>query len=93
MVPYRTAREAIGDLLPGTPEPGEVAEGTYADLLAEVPPGHNYLWHTERYGGRAVFTWRSRYWTFLLRLDPGRPSTTLQAQPGPWGGGHSTGRT
>ena len=41
---------------------------------------------TERYGGRNAFEWRSRYWTFLLRLDPERPSTTLQAQPGPWVG-------
>lgn len=84
--PYVTARNAIGSLLSGPSEPGEIAEGTFADLLAEVPPGQNYLWHTERYGGRDVFTWRSRYWTFLLRLDPGRPSSTLQAQPGPWVG-------
>ena len=84
--PYVTAGEAIGPLLPGRPEPGEVAEGTYADLLAEVPPGQNYLWHTSRYDGRSVFKWRSRFWTFLLRLDPDRPATTLQAQPGPWVG-------
>lgn len=84
--PYVTASEAIGPLLPGTAEPGEVVEGTYAELLAEVPAGQNYLWHTPRYGGRNVFKWRSRYWTFLLRLDPDRPSTTLQAQPGPWVG-------
>lgn len=84
--PYVTAAEALGPLLPGQTEPGELAEGTFADLLAEVPPGQNYLWHTERYGGRNVFKWRSRYWTFLLRLDPDRPSSTLQAQPGPWVG-------
>ena len=84
--PYVTAMEAIGSLMRGLPEAGEVVEGTYAELLAEIPPGQNYLWHTERYGGRNVFKWRSRYWTFLLRLDPERPSTTLQAQPGPWVG-------
>jgi DNA (cytosine-5)-methyltransferase 1 len=84
--PFVTCREAIGDLLPGVPEAGEVAEGEYAELAAEVPPGQNYLWHTDRYGGRPVFRWRSRYWTFLLRLDPDRPATTLQAQPGPWVG-------
>ena len=84
--PYVTAGSAIGSLLSDASEPGEIVEGTYADLLAEIPPGHNYLWHTERYGGRDVFKWRSRYWTFLLRLDPGRPSSTLQAQPGPWVG-------
>lgn len=85
-LPFITAEEAIGDLLPGQPEPGEVVEGEFADLAAEVPHGQNYLWHTDRYGGRPVFRWRSRYWTFLLRLDPHRPATTLQAQPGPWVG-------
>jgi DNA (cytosine-5)-methyltransferase 1 len=85
-LPFVTAADAIGDLLPGTPEPGEIVEGEYAELAAEVPPGQNYLWHTDRYGGRPLFKWRSRYWTFLLRLDPDRPATTLQAQPGPWVG-------
>ncbi|WP_130865279.1 DNA cytosine methyltransferase [Acidipropionibacterium timonense] len=64
----------------------DIVDGTYGQLAAEIPPGQNYLWHTERYGGRNHFAWRSRYWTFLLRLDPDRPSTTLQAQPGPWVG-------
>lgn len=64
----------------------EIVDGQYGQLAAEVPPGQNYLWHTERYDGRNYFEWRSRYWTFLLRLDPNRPSTTLQAQPGPWVG-------
>ena len=30
-----------------------------------------------------IFEWRSRYWSFLLKLDPDRPSPTIQAQPGP----------
>lgn len=85
-LPFVTAGEAIGHLLPGIPQPGEIAEGTFADLAASVPPGENYLWHTERGGGEPRFVWRSRYWTFLLRLSPDRPSTTLQAQPGPWVG-------
>ena len=25
------------------------------------------------------FTWRSRYWSFLLKLDPGSPSSTVPA--------------
>jgi DNA (cytosine-5)-methyltransferase 1 len=85
-LPYVTTRQALSDLLPGTPEGEEVVEGEFAELAAEVPPGQNYLWHTPRYEGRNFFKWRSRYWTFLLRLDPDRPSTTLQAQPGPWVG-------
>ena len=86
LAPYVTARAAIGNLLPGESEEGEVAEGTYADHLVEIPPGENYLWHTERGGGRNEWPWRSRYWTFLLKLDPDRPATTIQAQPGPWVG-------
>lgn len=80
-----TAAEAF-EGLPDVPEPGEVVRGRWADLAAEIPPGENYLWHTERKGGRNVFKWRSRYWTFLLRLAPDRPSSTIQAQPGPWVG-------
>jgi DNA (cytosine-5)-methyltransferase 1 len=86
-LPYVTAGQVLKDLLPGEPEPGEVVQGQYADLAASVPPGQNYLWHSERGGsGAPVFKWRSRYWTFLLRLDPDRPATTVQAQPGPWVG-------
>lgn len=85
-IPFVTAHDAIADLLAGEAEPEEVVDGEFGDLAADVPPGYNYLWHTDRYGGQNVFKWRSRYWTFLLRLEPGRPSTTIQAQPGPWVG-------
>lgn len=86
-LPHVTAGQAF-EGLPRLAEAAddEIVEGQYGELAAEVPPGQNYLWHTSRYGGRDVFEWRSRYWTFLLRLDPDRPSTTLQAQPGPWVG-------
>ncbi len=84
-LPYVTASQAFLGL-PELPEPDELAEGEFAELLAEIPPGQNYLWHTERLGGRDVFKWRTRYWTFLLRLHPDRPSSTIQAQPGPWVG-------
>lgn len=86
LAPFVTAKEAIGDLLPGEPEDREVVEGRWGALAASVPPGENYLWHTERGGGEDVWKWRSRFWTFLLRLDPDRPATTIQAQPGPWVG-------
>ncbi|MFD7313790.1 DNA cytosine methyltransferase [Streptomyces sp. NPDC059883] len=85
-LPFVGVKEALEGLAECAPEPGELAEGTFGELAAEVPPGQNYLWHTDRYGGRNEFRWRSRYWTFLLRADPDRPSTTLQAQPGPWVG-------
>lgn len=86
LLPFVASGEVLRPLLPGSPEAGEVVEGEFAELAAEVPPGQNYLWHTDRYDGRPFFKWRSRYWTFLLRLDPERPATTIQAQPGPWVG-------
>lgn len=84
-LPHITSRQAFNGLT-STPESDELVEGKYGELAAEVPPGQNYLWHTDRYGGRDEFRWRSRYWTFLLRLNPDKPSSTLQAQPGPYVG-------
>jgi DNA (cytosine-5)-methyltransferase 1 len=85
LVPHVTSAQAFEGLNQGLIE-DEFVAGQYGDLAAEVPPGQNYLWHTDRYEGRDVFKWRSRYWTFLLRLDPNRPSSTIQAQPGPYVG-------
>ncbi|NQX28306.1 DNA cytosine methyltransferase [Microbacteriaceae bacterium VKM Ac-2854] len=85
-IPHVTAAEAFRGLPLSLALDDEIVEGEYGELAAEVPPGQNYLWHTSRYGGRDRFEWRSRYWTFLLRLDPNRPSSTVQAQPGPWVG-------
>lgn len=80
-----TAGQALAGL-DSSPEEEELVEGQWGEIAAEVPPGENYLWHTDRKGGRDVFKWRTRYWTFLLRLSPNRPSSTIQAQPGPWVG-------
>lgn len=86
-LPHVTAGEAFADLPTlAIASDDEIVDGRYGSLAAEIPPGQNYLWHTDRYGGRNVFEWRSRYWTFLLRLDPNRPASTVQAQPGPWVG-------
>ena len=50
------------------------------DLLVNIPPGDNYLYYTEKRGyTNPIFKWKSRYWTFLLKLTPNRPSWTLQA--------------
>lgn len=84
-LPHVTAQQAFAGLAT-TPEKGELLEGKYGELAAEIPGGQNYLWHTSRYGGRDEFEWRSRYWTFLLRLAADKPSSTLQAQPGPYVG-------
>ncbi len=57
--------------------------GKWAELLASIPEGSNYLYHTDRGGGLPLFGWRRRYWSFLLKLAKSRPSWTIQAQPGP----------
>jgi DNA (cytosine-5)-methyltransferase 1 len=67
--------------------------GQYATLLPSIPEGRNYLWHTpegiERWSnnGRspddAIFGWRTRYWSFLLKLAKNLPSWTISATPGP----------
>ena len=84
-----TTKQAIGDLAQRRTlaEPEEIVTGTFAHLLPEVPPGDNYLYFTEKRGHpEPLFKWRSRYWNFLLKLDPDQPSPTIQAQPGPWVG-------
>lgn len=54
--------------------------GKHWKLLREVPPGNNYLFFTEKRGYKnPIFKWKSRYWTFLLKLTPNRPSWTIQA--------------
>lgn len=55
-------------------------------LLPTIPEGQNYIWHTRRGGGRPLFGYRTRYWTFLLKLAKNRPSWTISAQPGPFTG-------
>jgi len=79
--PCRTAWDAIGDL-ENPEDPSLAAKGIWGDLLPSIPEGHNYLWHTERGGGLPLFGWRTRYWSFLLKLKKNAPSWTIQAQPG-----------
>jgi DNA (cytosine-5)-methyltransferase 1 len=78
-----TAGEAIGDL--DTDEnaghDGHFAGGKHHDLLEAIPPGNNYLYYTaERGYPEPKFKWRSRYWSFLLKLSPDLPSWTIQAR-------------
>ena len=74
------AWDAIGRLSIADPP---VAVGKWADLLPSIPEGENYLWHTSRGGGRPLFGYRTRYWSFLLKLAKDMPAWTLPAQPGP----------
>lgn len=84
--PHVTAGEALRTLRT-KPEREETVNGKYGHLLPDIPAGGNYLFYTEHEGHpKPLFEWRSRYWTFLLKLDPKRPAPTLQGQPGPYVG-------
>jgi DNA (cytosine-5)-methyltransferase 1 len=86
LLPHVTAREAFRGLR-ARPEPTEEVNGKYGHLLPDIPPGRNYLHFTAHEGHpEPLFKWRSRYWTFLLKLDPDRPASTIQGQPGPYVG-------
>lgn len=83
LAPHVTTGEALAGL-DSAPEPEETVGGQFGSLLANIPPGDNYLYYTARRGHPdPKFEWRSRYWSFLLKLDPERPAPTIQAQPGP----------
>lgn len=84
--PYLTSWDAIGDLDYSGWPPELDPKGRWADLLPSIPEGQNYLWHTPRNqenGGVPLFGWRTRYWSFLLKLAKDRPAWTIQAAPGP----------
>ncbi len=83
LLPYTTAWDAIGDLEFVENCKSIGLKGKWADLIPTIPEGHNYMWHTARGGGLPIFGWRTRYWSFLLKLQKSRPSWTLQASPGP----------
>lgn len=83
LLPWRTAGEAIGDLDTegNATDSGHFAGGKHHALLAQVPPGDNYLFFTKERGfANPPFRWRSRYWSFLLKLSPDRPAWTIQAR-------------
>lgn len=78
---YVTTWEAIGEI-PDDKTQNLKVGGKWAELLPTIPEGENYLWHTDRKGGLPLFGWRTRYWSFLLKLSKRMPSWTIQAQPG-----------
>ncbi|EQD62120.1 DNA cytosine-5 -methyltransferase, partial [mine drainage metagenome] len=55
--------------------------GKWAGLLPSIPEGSNYLYHTPEGDGAELFGYRTRYWSFLLKLAKEKPSWTLPAQP------------
>lgn len=79
--PWATAGEALSDLDTDDDDAGHKAGGKHHDLLKLVPPGDNYLYFTAKRGHPSpLFEWRSRYWSFLLKLSPSMPSWTIQAR-------------
>lgn len=76
-----TAWEAIGDLANCVDE--YPSGGTWAGLLPSIPEGGNYQYLTARGGGPELFGYRTRYWSFLLKLARDQPSWTIPASPGP----------
>ena len=81
--PFRTAWDALGDLDSDEWDRALDPRGKWAGLLKSIPEGMNYLWHTPRGGGEPLFGWRTRFWSFLLKLSKHKPSWTIQAEPGP----------
>lgn len=79
---HRTAWDALGQTAPATsPAPA----GKYADLLPCIPEGNNYQYLTARGAGEdfELFGYRTKFWSFLLKLAKDAPSWTLPASPGP----------
>jgi DNA (cytosine-5)-methyltransferase 1 len=79
--PWVTCGDILSDIDYNLPEDSKMIAGSkHKDLLKLVPPGENYLFFTkERNYSKPIFKWRSRYWSFLLKLSPDRPSWTIQA--------------
>ena len=74
------AWDALRDVCPKrVPKPS----GRFARLLVSVPEGQNYQYFTERGAGPALFGYRRRYWSFLLKLAKAEPAWTVPANPGP----------
>jgi len=80
---FVSVREVIGDLDDHlVHDGGKSIGGKHGHLVNKIPPGMNYIFYTREYSKKQVlFGDRSKFWTFLLKLDPNEPSTTIQAQP------------
>lgn len=80
-LPWVTCGDVISDFDYITEKEKKQRPGLkHYELLTQIPPGDNYLFFTEKRGHpNPQFKWKSRYWTFLLKLSPNRPSWTIQA--------------
>jgi DNA (cytosine-5)-methyltransferase 1 len=61
--------------------------GKYDHLLADIPPGMNYLFYTPEMGHpEPKFAWRSKFSDFLYKADPALPVKTIVASMGRYSG-------
>lgn len=68
-------------------EEGEVIEGRWSEYLPDIPPGMNYKALTSWAGYKnPIFEAETKFWNFLLKLHPDKPSWTIASSPGPWVG-------
>jgi DNA (cytosine-5)-methyltransferase 1 len=66
-------------------EEGEIIEGRWSEYIPDIPPGMNYKALTSWAGYKnPIFEAETRFWNFLLKLSPDRPSWTIASNPGPW---------
>jgi DNA (cytosine-5)-methyltransferase 1 len=79
--PWTTCKDVLSDFDFITEEENKQKPGSKDfELLKGIPAGDNYLFYTDKRGhSNPLFKWKSRYWTFLLKLTPDRPSWTIQA--------------
>ncbi len=83
LLPFKTSGDAFLNLPSDHWRDEELCVGgKWSDLLPCIPPGSNYQHFTSKGGGADIFEYRTRYWTFLLKLSPKEPSWTIQASPG-----------
>ena len=83
LLPWVCAGDVLSDLDTdeNADDDGHFAGGQHHHLLQGIPPGENYLHYTSKRGHpNPQFEWRSRYWSFLLKLSPSMPSWTIQAR-------------
>jgi DNA (cytosine-5)-methyltransferase 1 len=84
--PVKSAKEAIHKYrFKKYFEPEEVIQGKWAEYFPEIPPGWNYKALTAWAGYKnPIFEAETRFWNFLLKLHPDKPSWTIASNPGPW---------
>lgn len=83
MLPWVPVGSVLKDLdtKANASDEGHFAGGKFHEQLRLVPPGGNYLFFTKERGHpKPLWKWRSRYWSFLLKLSPKLPSWTIQAR-------------